>query len=58
MITDEMKQAGARVLVDLGLQPTVFGADAIAETIFEEMLEASPYKAAVRNLAEARKKGK
>lgn len=42
MITEKMKKAGARALVSLGLQPSGFGADAIAETIFQAMCEAHP----------------
>jgi hypothetical protein len=47
-VTPEMMRAGARALVALGLLPCEFGSDNIAETIFEEMIEASPYKLAAK----------
>ena len=51
IITLEMKQAGARALVALDLLPCEFGSDAIAETVFQEMLEASPYSLATKSSA-------
>jgi hypothetical protein len=51
MITPDMKEAGARALVNLGLLPTKFGSDSIAEMVFQEMLEASPYKLAAKSTA-------
>jgi len=51
IITSDMKDAGARTLVNLGLLPCEFGSDAIAETVFQEMLEALPYKLAAKSTA-------
>lgn len=42
-VTESMKKAGARALVNLGLLPCEFGSGEIAETVFQEMMDAADH---------------